>query len=105
MESKNQLKALQVLEVLYQCHSPLLYLDFQKVFDFTFIDRFEGKIFTSRNIESIDYLFNFNNTRMIFVRIDNISNRMCADVFKICAKGFWFSATALFNNIYVITIK
>ena len=42
---------------------------------------------------------------MIFVRIDNISNRMYTGVFKICAKGFWFSATALFNNIYVITIK
>ena len=34
---------------------------FQKVFDFPFIDRFEGKSFTIRNIESIDYLFNFNN--------------------------------------------
>ena len=42
---------------------------------------------------------------MIFVRIDNISNRLYAGVFKICAKGFWFSVTALFNNIYVITIK
>ena len=42
---------------------------------------------------------------MIFVRIDNISNRLYAGVFKICTKGFWFSATALLNNIYVITIK
>ena len=40
---------------------------------------------------------------MIFVRIDNISNRRYTGVFKICAKGF--SVTALFNNIYVITIK
>ena len=40
---------------------------------------------------------------MIFVRIDNISNRLYAGVFKICAKGF--SVAAVFNNIYVITIK
>ena len=41
---------------------------------------------------------------MIFVRIDNISNRLCATVLKIYAEGFWFSATALFNNIYILTI-
>ena len=40
---------------------------------------------------------------MIFVRIDNISNRLYAGVFKIYAKSF--SVTAPFNNIYVITIK
>ena len=42
---------------------------------------------------------------MIFVGIDNISNIMYAGVFKICAKGFWFSSSAFFNNIYVITSK
>ena len=73
---------------------------FQKAFNFTFIDRLEGKSFTIRNIESIDYLF--NNAWMIFVRIDNISYRMYASVFKVCAKDFWFIATALSNNIYVI---
>ena len=41
---------------------------------------------------------------MILVRIDNVCNQTVR-VFKICAKGFWFSAAALFNNIYVITIK
>ena len=40
---------------------------------------------------------------MIFVRINNISNRLYAGVFKICAKGF--SVTALFNNIYVILLN
>ena len=75
------------------------------VFNFTFADRFEGKSFTIRNIGSIDYLFNFYNAWMIFVRIGNISNRLYAGVFKICPKGFWFSATALFNSIYVVTIK
>ena len=78
---------------------------FQMVFNFTFVDRFEGKSFTIRNIGSIDYLFNFYNAWMIFVRIDNISNRLYASVFKIFAKGFWSGATALFNNIYVVTIK
>ena len=53
-------------------------------------------------MESIDCFLNFNNAWMIFVRIDNISNRLYAGIFKICAKGFWFSATALLNNIYVI---
>ena len=41
----------------------------------------------------------------VFLRIDNISDRLYAGIFKILAKSFWFSATALFNNIYVITIK
>ena len=41
---------------------------------------------------------------MIFIRSDNVCNQT-ARVFKVCAKGFWFSATALVNNIYVITIK
>ena len=42
---------------------------------------------------------------MIFVRTDNISNRMYAGVFKICAEGFWLSATALINNIYVVLLN
>ena len=75
------------------------------VFNFIFVDRFEGKSFTTRNIGSIEYLFSFYNAWMIFVMIDNISNRLYGSVFKICAKGFWFRATALFNNIYVINIK
>ena len=37
---------------------------------------------------SIGNLLNFYNAWMIFVRIDNISNRLYADVFKIYAKGF-----------------
>ena len=40
---------------------------------------------------------------MIFVRIDNISNRLYAGVFKIYVKSF--SVTALFNNIYVLPTK
>ena len=75
------------------------------LFNFTFIYRFGGKSFTIRNIGSIDYLFDFNNAWMIFVRTDNISSRLYAGVFKICAKGFWFSATAISNSIYVTTIK
>ena len=42
---------------------------------------------------------------MIFVTIGDISNRLYTGGFKISAKGFWFSVTALFNNIYVITFK
>ena len=42
---------------------------------------------------------------MISVRIDDISNRLYAVVFKIYVRGFWFIVTAFFNNIYVITIK
>ena len=41
---------------------------------------------------------------MVFVRIYNISDRLHAGVFKIYDKGFWFNATALFHNIYIITI-
>ena len=42
---------------------------------------------------------------MIFLRIDNISSELHAGVFKIYAKCFWFSTTAFFCNIYMITIK
>ena len=77
---------------------------YQKVFNFSFIDCYECKSFIIKKIGCIDYLLNFY-VWMIFLRIDNISNRLHASIFKICAKGFWFSATALFNNIYVITIK
>ena len=72
---------------------------------FYIIHRLEGKSFTIRNIGPIDYLFNFYNTWMIFVWIDNISNMLCAGVFKIYAEGFWLSAPSIFNNIYVIAIK
>ena len=84
---------------------PFFYILIFQVFNFIFIDRFEWKSFSIRNIESIDYSFNFNNAWMIFVGIDNISNIMYAGGSKICAKGFWFSSTAFFNNIYVITSK
>ena len=41
---------------------------------------------------------------MSFVRIDNNTNRLYPGVFKICAKRFWLSVSALFNNIYIKTI-
>ena len=65
------------------------------------IDCFEEKFFTTRNIRSIDYLFNFYNAWMIVLRIDNTSNRVHASVFKIFTKGFWFNATA-FSNIFFV---
>ena len=34
-----------------------------------------------------------------------MSNRLYAGVFKIYVKGFRISATAFFNNIYIIVIK
>ena len=42
---------------------------------------------------------------MIFVRIDNVSNRLYAGVFKIYTKCFWFDTTAFCNNIYMISTK
>ena len=53
----------------------------------------------------IKKLFNFYNAWMIFVRSGNISNMLYAGVLKIYAKGFWFSATAFFNNIYITFFK
>ena len=50
-------------------------------------------------------MFHFNTAWMILLRIGNSSNRLYAGGFKIYAKGFWFSATALFSNIYETTIK
>ena len=37
----------------------------------------------------------------IFVSIDNISNRLYPGIFKIYAKGFWFSVTTFFSNLYI----
>ena len=74
-----------------------LYLDFSD----GFIDCSEGKSLTIRNIGSIDYLLSFYIAWMISVRNDNISDRLYTGVFKIYAKGFWFSTTAFFNNIYI----
>ena len=42
------------------------------------------------------------------MKISQTVYRLYAGVFKICAKGFWFSATALFNNwtiFFFSTIK
>ena len=77
----------------------------QNIFNFSFIDRFEGKSFTITNIRPIDSLFHFNNTWAIFVKIGKISNQLHAGIYKIYVKGFCFNGTAFFNNIYIITIK
>ena len=82
-----------------------IYRFLKRFFNFSFIDSFEGKSFTIRNIGSNDYLLNFYNAWMISVRIDNITNWLDTGIFKIYDKGFWFSTTAFFNNSYVITIK
>ena len=41
--------------------------------------------FTIRNIKLIDLFFSFNNGLIIFVRIDNISNKLYSGLFKIHA--------------------
>ena len=62
------------------------------------MDHFEAKSFTIRNIASIYYLFDFYNVWMIFVRIENISNKHDG-VFKIDAKVF--SLIPLFLEIFI----
>ena len=50
-------------------------------------------------------MLDFYNARIISVRIDKMSNKLYAGLFKIYAEGLWISATAFFNNIYITVIK
>ena len=70
------------------------------LFNFTFIYRFGGKSFTIRNIGSIDYLFDFNNAWMIFVRL-TISLADCTLVFSKFVPKVFGLVPLLFPSVFM----